>query len=70
MDKYYINQIVRVPEFYDSVFFWPDTMFMITVIDHNDEERKYAIQNHNEIKSPYNPPHWPLTTQIKEVLSY
>lgn len=69
MSKYYINQIVEVPSFIDIDRSWADTMFMITEIDHNYEERKYAVQNHNEIKSLYNPPHWPLTTQIGHVIS-
>ena len=69
MSKYYINQIVGIPAFANDMFGWNDTVFMITEIDHNDEERKYGVKKHNEIKSPYRFPQWPLTIQIKEVLS-
>lgn len=65
MSRYYINQIVEVPSFIDIDRSWADTMFMITKIDPNDEERKYSVRNHNEITVA----HWPLTTQIGSIIS-
>ena len=64
MSKYYINQIVKVPSFIDIDRSWADTMFMITKIDPDDEKRKYAVRNRNEITVE----HWPLTTQIGSII--
>ena len=68
MDKY-INQIVEVPSFIDIDRSWADAMFMITSIDPDDEERKYAVKNRHEITELNRLGHWPLTTQIGSIIS-
>ena len=69
MSRYYINQIVEVPSFIDIDRSWADTMFMITKIDTDDEERKYAVKNRHEITEVNRFAHWPLTTQIGSIIS-